>query len=170
MRSFWGPWRRRLGGLARMSQPDRLLAMESLCMLAAARLFVHTDRGNRLISRLGGTPTGPAQSANAQPVPTTDRYARLGAMLDRTARITWWRSLCLEQALAGKWMLRRRGIASTIYLGIAKDGGHFAAHAWLVGEGEIVTGAGTKTYATLAAFGEIPGPRTETQAEPALKR
>jgi len=75
-------------------------------------------------------------------------------MLERVARHTWWRSMCLEQAVAGRWMLRRRGIPSTMYVGMAKRNGNFIAHAWLVGEGRTVTGASAENYATLAAFRE----------------
>ena len=78
--------------------------------------------------------------------------------MERVARFTWWRSMCLEKALAGKWMLRRRGIASTMYVGMARRGSEFIAHAWLVGEGETLTGAGTLSYAPLAAFRERSGP------------
>jgi hypothetical protein len=62
--------------------------------------------------------------------------------------------MCLEKALAGRWMLRRRGIPSTMYVGMAKRDGGFIAHAWLVGEGRTVTGGGAENYATLAAFRE----------------
>ena len=66
--------------------------------------------------------------------------------------------MCLEKALAGKWMLRRRGIASTMYVGMARKGSEFIAHAWLVGEGQTLTGAGNLAYAPLAAFRERSGP------------
>ena len=67
--------------------------------------------------------------------------------------------MCLEKSpLAGKWMLRRRGIATTIYVGMARKGSDFIAHAWLVGEGQTLTGAGTLSYAPLAAFRERSGP------------
>ena len=75
-------------------------------------------------------------------------------MVERAAHATLWRSMCLEKALAGKWMLRRRGIPSTMYVGMTRQDGSFVAHAWLVGEGQTLTGAGTTDYATLAAFRE----------------
>ncbi len=56
---------------------------------------------------------------------------------------TPWESKCMVQALATKWILKRYGIASTIYFGVMKDPentGALKAHAWLrVGE-YIVTG------------------------------
>jgi len=144
-----------------MSWSDRALAIESLGMLAAARLLVKT-RGNKLVSRMGGTrvddeaePSGPPPVARTVQDGTGARVgARVGAMVERASRATWWRSMCLEKALAGKWMLRRRGVSSTMYVGMARQGGEFVAHAWLVAEGQTLTGAAKTTYATLAAFRE----------------
>jgi len=164
MRSFWRRCLRRFRTLARMSWGERALAVEALGTLAAARLVVIHARREGFVSRMGGIRTDGSESEKAA---CSDRRAgggkgvRIGAMVERVARLTWWRSMCLEKALAGKWMLRRRGIASTMYIGMAKQGEQFIAHAWLVGEGQTVTGAGSTVYATLAAFREpqASGPR-----------
>jgi len=160
MQSFWRRFRRRFRSLRRMSWSDRALAAESLAMLAVARLLVKTTPRKRLASRMGGVPVG--NNDYMETVGTSSPLrseqdvtgARVGAMVEDAARTTWWRSMCLEKALAGKWMLRRRGISSTMYVGVAKRGTEFIAHAWLVGEGQTVTGAGKTVYATLAAFRE----------------
>jgi hypothetical protein len=49
--------------------------------------------------------------------------------------------VCLPQAMAAKWMLRRRHLDTTLYLGTAlpEDGG-FTAHAWLRAGDKILTG------------------------------
>jgi hypothetical protein len=141
---------------------DRLLLLESLGTLAAARLVIKLSPKKNLVSRVGGARVEPADLAmtggtwaGAAP-PGRGQAERIGAMLERAARVTLWRSMCLEKALAGKWMLRRRGIASTMYVGMARRGPEFVAHAWLVGDGHILTGGGNTPYATLAAFHE-PG-------------
>jgi transglutaminase superfamily protein len=152
-----------------MSWRDRALVAESVAMLALARLLVTTTPRKRLAARMGGVPANETDSPlssgspSGGPCPSSPLRSeqdftgvRVGAMLERAARTTWWRSMCLEKALAGKWMLRRRGIASTMYVGVAKHGTEFIAHAWLVGEGQTLTGAGKTVYATLAAFRE-PG-------------
>ncbi len=158
MQSFWRRWRRSFRGVARMSWSDRALATESFAMLAAARLLVKTSAGKRLIARMGGSRVAPEESEQAASASVSaagsGRAARVGAMVERAARFTWWRSMCLEKALAGKWMLRRRGINSTMYVGMARQGAEFVAHAWLVGEGQTLTGAGNTVYAPLAAFRE----------------
>jgi hypothetical protein len=130
--------------------------METAAMLGAARILIVTGSERDLISRIGGTRAAVAPDGSGPP-PAKNRGsegARIGAMLERVAPRTWWRSMCLEKALAGRWMLRRRGIPSTMYVGMAKRGGNFIAHAWLVGEGRTVTGGSTENYATLAAFRE----------------
>ncbi len=48
---------------------------------------------------------------------------------------------CLVQSLAAQTMLARRGYASHLRIGVAKDeGGNFMAHAWVECEGKIVIG------------------------------
>jgi hypothetical protein len=125
-------------------------------MLAAARTLIRFGSERDLVSRIGGTRVaGEAPVSQIPPEASGEsRSVPVGAMLERVARHTWWRSMCLEKALAGRWMLRRRGIPSTMYVGMAKRGGNFIAHAWLVGEGRTVTGASSESYATLAAFRE----------------
>jgi hypothetical protein len=76
--------------------------------------------------------------------------------IDAAARRTPWRSKCLEQAIAGKWMLRRRGIASTMYLGVVHN--PFEAHAWLrVGRMNVTGGSRVDRYAVVATFAEAGG-------------
>jgi hypothetical protein len=146
-----------------MSWADKALVAESVVMLAAARLLIVTTRQQRLVSRMGGTrlegtelPPA-AELAPARRTHGARLSVRIGASVERVARFTWWRSMCLERALAGKWMLRRRGIPSTMYVGMARQGEHFVAHAWLVGDGLTLTGAGKTAYAPLAAFREPLG-------------
>jgi hypothetical protein len=51
-------------------------------------------------------------------------------------------------------MLRRRGIASVLCLGVARDGDELAAHAWLeIDAVKIVGGRAAEGFSRLAAFG-----------------
>jgi hypothetical protein len=159
VQSFWKRFRRNWRSLARMSWSDRLLIAESVGMLAAARTLVKTTAQGRLVARIGGAaPNHDAfadeRIARSPGGPHLGAAVRVGSMVERVARFTWWRSMCLEKALAARWMLRRRGIAGTIYVGMARQGEAFVAHAWLVGEGRTITGGGQQAYATLAAFHE----------------
>jgi hypothetical protein len=59
---------------------------------------------------------------------------------------------CLAQALAGEVMLRRRGQAAEVRIGVARsEDGRLLAHAWLESRGRVVVGgADTSSYAVLA--------------------
>ncbi|EEL48444.1 MULTISPECIES: lasso peptide biosynthesis B2 protein [Bacillus cereus group] len=54
---------------------------------------------------------------------------------------TFWESQCLVKAIAAMKLLEKRGIESTLYLGMAKDeDGTLIAHAWLRSGSYYVTG------------------------------
>lgn len=60
-----------------------------------------------------------------------------------------WKSLCLDQALAARWMLHRRKITTKLYFGVMLD--HtihkkVKAHAWLMVGEHCVTGHGYESY------------------------
>jgi hypothetical protein len=58
----------------------------------------------------------------------------------------------LPRALAAHAMLRRRGLASRLCLGVARDGGEVSTHAWIeLGNDKLVGGA--EGFTRLAAFG-----------------
>ncbi len=65
-----------------------------------------------------------------------------------------WECKCLDQAISGKMMLQRRQIASTLYLGVAKnEGGDLNAHAWLrAGDIIILGGGGLERFAVVSTF------------------
>ena len=57
---------------------------------------------------------------------------------------------CLEQAIAGRQLLARYGIAGTIHIGVAKDSRNWlSAHAWVEAEGQTVIGGDNTMYAPL---------------------
>lgn len=67
-----------------------------------------------------------------------------------------WDRMCLVQAMAGKAMLKVRGLPSTLYLGLAKNGEtQLQAHAWLRYGERILTGwQGMGGYTVIANFAE----------------
>jgi hypothetical protein len=63
-----------------------------------------------------------------------------------------WKCKCLAQAAALKLMLKRRGVESTLYLGVAKKD-NFMAHAWLqVGDGVVIGDKGLDDYTVVSFF------------------
>ena len=143
MRRGWSSRARRL--LSR----DGARAAEAIACLGLARVAVIALPFRVVARRLGvrhaETPAGAGID------PASRRVARaIGA----AARRAPWRTECLEQAIAAKAMLRRRGIASTLYLGMGRD--PVAAHAWLrVGDTNVTGGRDVARYAVVASFADV---------------
>lgn len=82
------------------------------------------------------------------------RYAyviskEVGRISDKTP----WESKCLVRALTARHFLHRKGIVTTLYLGVGKDEkGKMIAHAWLRCGKMFVTGGDGSKYATVAKF------------------
>jgi len=139
-------WRRR-------TRTERLLLLEALVLLAVARLMVLILPFKWLAVSLGrhmnesGTQVNPSDLLFALMVSQAVRSA---------ANNTPWKSVCLPQAVAGQWMLKRRRIAATLYLGVAKNENKtekLAAHAWLRCGDVILTGApGHRQFTVVATF------------------
>jgi hypothetical protein len=135
------------------------LLLQVLGLLALAQLAVRRLPFRRLAPLLG-TPTPlpapPAGLTPAQRVHAEEIAWAIAAVGPRTP----WRSHCLPQALAARWLLARRHIPATLYLGAAllppsapgaAGAPFFAGHAWLCCGSCCVTG-GPQRFAPLAAY------------------
>jgi|WetSurMetagenome_2_1015567.scaffolds.fasta_scaffold00105_25 hypothetical protein len=139
-------WRRR-------NRTERFLLVEAFLLLGAARLAVLMLPFRWLAKSLGEH----MKETDMQLPPADLRSARMiGAAVKSAANYTPWKSVCLPQAVAAKWMIKRRGIPGTLYLGVMKDGikpEKLAAHAWLRCGHIILTGArGHRQYTVVSAF------------------
>lgn len=144
--------------LLRLGWRDRAVLAEAALLLALARAAV-VLLPFRITARAFG-----ARMAETPTEDTAERadLRRIAWAISAVALRTPWRSKCLEQAIAAKAMLRRRGIASTLYLGVAKpSAGNDApleAHAWLrSGAVHVTGGARVDRYAVVASFADGPG-------------
>jgi hypothetical protein len=71
-----------------------------------------------------------------------------------TAAARWLRAVCLPRALAAQMMLRRRGIASSLCLGVAHEHDTLITHAWVeIGANIIVGGGERHRFTKLSEFG-----------------
>lgn len=95
------------------------------------------------------------------------RVREISQAVRTMSRHTLWQSHCLVQAIAAQRMLARRRIASTLYLGTAKDRrGRMIAHAWLRSGPCYVTGAEERMlFTAVAAFGKIDSTMRTKQSE-----
>jgi len=139
-------WRRR-------SHAERLWLLEAFLMLGVARLVVLT-----LPFKWVSVTLGKHMNESGMQISTSDlRQARMiGQAIRSAANYTPWESVCLPQAMAAQWMLKRRHIAGTLYLGVAKDETKpekLAAHAWLRSGDVLLTGgAGHRQFTVVATF------------------
>ncbi len=69
----------------------------------------------------------------------------------RANKLAFWENVCLVQSFAGRWMLQRRNISSTLLIGVKHDNSKkIIAHAWLkVQDFEIVPRG--EEYTTIAS-------------------
>jgi hypothetical protein len=127
----------------------RKLRIEALAALLAARFAVRFVATRRLLAWAVRPPGRPQRFADP------DLAAQVAGAVDYVGSKTG--ALCLPRALAAQSMLRRRGIASRLCLGVARDGRSLSAHAWVeIGE-EIIIGeidpASGPAYRQVAQFG-----------------
>ena len=161
----------------------KAMALEAALLLLLARLLVahapmrHWRRWlvtTEEPAPAGGPPAVPHAAFSAgdpeEPAPAGEHLARApqqrlprraARIVRRVARHVPFPAVCLPQAMALQWMLRRRGVASRLFFGARRktqDSG-LDFHAWLTAGGECVIGAGeVETYAALPPFDGI-GPR-----------
>lgn len=137
---------------------DYGLLAEAAGWLVAARLAVLVVPFRILSPRLG---THMAESPAEDDDRRGETLRRVGWALRAISRHVPWRSACLEQGLAGKMMLRRRGVPNTLYLGVARDpSARVQAHAWLRSGGLVVSGAdGRERFTVVSTFADGAPPR-----------
>ncbi len=84
---------------------------------------------------------------------------RIAWLVDMADRYAPGKSSCLREAAALAWLLRRRGVATSLRIGVAREGGNLEAHAWLQSEeGELFGLSDTDKYALLSSS-KLPEPR-----------
>ena len=139
-------WRRR-------NRTERILLLEAFLLLGVARLGVLILPFRWLVKSLGKH----MKETVTQMQPADLLVARMvGGAVRSATNYTPWGSVCLPQAVAAKWMLKRRNIPGTVYLGVIKDKTKpekMAAHAWIRCGHIIITGSqGHRQYTVVSTF------------------
>jgi hypothetical protein len=135
------------------------LVCEAAAMLLLARILIAWLPFHSLASK-----AFPAGERNAGPSPAQAHTSRRIRAAIRRAAGSW--AVCLPQALAANWMLHRRGIGSTVLLGVRRDPstGRMSAHAWLrVGHSILIGGPHAHAFHLVA---ELPLRREPGRACP----
>jgi hypothetical protein len=132
--------------------------MEAALVLVLTRLALLFVPFRKIASLLGDAHfESPRELTIAQAV----WARRVGWAVGTMNRHTFEECTCLSQAITAQWMLRRRGVPSTLYLGLAKRDGNLIAHAWVRGGNMILTGAPShRQFTVVATLAECShGPR-----------
>jgi hypothetical protein len=143
----------RLARFMRRNRLDRRLLIEALALLCWARLLIRVVPFRWIAPHLG-------RPMAESPVDVGDAPRQLAL------RVAWAVQAvahhvplgfaCLPQAVAAKWMLRRRRLPSTLYLGLQRQKEYATtAHAWLRVGDVILTGRHeSSNHTVVATFAE----------------
>jgi hypothetical protein len=149
---------RRIGAFVRAPAARKGLALEAAWNLLRARFL--TLRPATVYSlALGRLVEADPPAGEVFPVGGTEAE-EIGHVVAVVARCLPFRTLCLQQAIAVRRMLMRRGIPAMVYLGVARDSKDRvqadlgrAAHAWVAVGSRVINGGGVlEKYAIVARF------------------
>ena len=142
-----------LKSFARLPRQDQRLLIRAFCLAGFVRLVILIVPFRRLSPFLGShMGESPREEDDARLA-----YAwRVGQTVETVSRYTPWKSKCLVQAVVAKILLRRLGIANTLYMGVARDEGEgLVAHAWLrCGETILTGGQGRERFTVVSTFAD----------------
>jgi hypothetical protein len=117
-----------------------VLARLVVRFVSPARIFAWADRPPRRLRRFA-----------------TNEIGWVAWAVENLGGKPWMNALCLPRALAAHAMLRRRGIASRLCLGVARErgvAGTLSAHAWVeIDDNKIVGGVEAEAFTRLGTFG-----------------
>ena len=146
-----------LASWLRLPPPQRAMALEAAVWLTLAWLLVHhvPMRYWRRHLKTAGGGSGDAGSRR--------RGRAVGGVVRSVARRLPFETLCLPQAMAAHWMLRRRGVACRLWIGVRRRTPErpLDYHAWLTVDGESVIGG-----QPARAFVPLPWPPAAADARP----
>jgi hypothetical protein len=137
--------RRLFPRLVQVGHKRRALLAEAVLSLLAARATLIFVSFPQLARRLGAMV--PPADARVGKAAVLDNYEQafiareVGWSVTRAACFMPFKAVCLQQAMAARSMLRRRGVPSVLHFGAARgETKPLDAHAWLDAAGVEVTG------------------------------
>jgi hypothetical protein len=126
-------WRR----FRNLPAPERGMLLHALAALPLSALLLRLAgfrRAQNFLSKMAGRG---ARSLDLEetPLPQARRAARLVAV---AAAEGPYHANCLERSLTLWWLLRRRGVACQLRIGVRKQADRLEAHAWVELDGAIL--------------------------------
>lgn len=126
----------------RLRKVFRLPAAERAVLAQAWGLFLVVDLALRVLSfkRLLALRARLCRAERPNPAARPPSMARLAWLVEVAGRYVPVNATCLKKALVLSWLLGRRGIATVLRIGVARQGNGLVAHAWLDCDGQPVFG------------------------------
>lgn len=142
---------RKLITFIKIDNKTKMDFLEAYIYTGIARAFILFVPFNKLRKRMGKSKV---ESKEEVEVNEYRVAKRISWIVTQATNYTPWSSKCLVQALTAQKMLKKRGIHTTIYLGVKKDiYNNMKAHAWIRCGTYIVTGGMNKgEYTVVAKF------------------
>jgi len=124
-----------LNKFIRLSTEEKKLFIEAIFFLFYSKIILFRP------FRLCVKKLKPEESytGNAEP----EMLKKIRRAVARADKLSCWKNICIVKSFAARFMLQRRNIGSTMYLGLQiKNGKELAAHAWLIAKGIYITPRG----------------------------
>ena len=128
-------WKNKLVRFGRLDGADQWLLLCAAGWLLVARIRLASTSFSALSERLSAGGDVATEEADEEVL------RRIGFAVRAAAGNVPWRSDCFPQTIAAHELLKRRGYASTVHLGVepaSED--KIAGHAWLTSGGVVVVG------------------------------
>ncbi|NCX93924.1 MAG: lasso peptide biosynthesis B2 protein [Gammaproteobacteria bacterium] len=147
-----------LEGIKPLTKAKRCFwAFEILISLALAKIFVCFFPLKRFSRYLGA----PYTEALATIPPSPIALQRVARGILGVAKFLPWKSVCLDQAMAAQWILSRRSVPSTLYLGMRKSTQKkegYDAHAWvLAGRHPVIGYCPEDKFVVVGSYANLAG-------------
>lgn len=112
-----------------LDRDERILFMQAYFILGYTSLMVSIIPLRRFLKRIGMQ--GKESTVTISSETLTELFL-VEKAIKRAIKYLPWRSKCFSRAITAKLLLKRKGIPSTLYLGVAKeDSKKMTAHAWV---------------------------------------
>ena len=130
---------RKLAKLKTMSGTERWWLLQAWLLLPVVKILLWQIGYRRTLANLERwLPLHPGNLNTATPE-QQQQAERLGRLVTGAANHNLLVINCLPRSLVLWWMLRRAGLAADLRIGVQKEAGDFAAHAWIEHCGQVVT-------------------------------
>ena len=118
-----------------LSAADKQLLVRATAWLLIARIAIAVLPFGYLARRFS------AEASSIPPDPDEKLLLRVGRAVSISANHVPWRADCFPRTIAARMLLKRYGYASTIHIGVERQGEHgLEGHAWLTCGDTVVTG------------------------------